>query len=79
MQDNNKVDSDYFKNQPDITEHMRSVLLGWLIDVHLKYKLQPQTLFISIHIMDTYLSRVAILRNQVLLVGIVAIWFASKY
>lgn len=30
----------YFTNQPDITEHMRGVLLNWLIDVHLKYKLQ---------------------------------------
>lgn len=34
------VPCDYFKIQTDITEHMRSVLLNWLIDVHMKYKLQ---------------------------------------
>lgn len=77
--ENSNRQADYFKNQPDITEHMRSVLLSWLINVHLKYKLQTQTLFISIHIIDSYLSRVAVQRNQLQLVGIVAIWITSKY
>lgn len=77
--ENSNGEADYFKNQPDITSHMRSVLLSWLVDVHLKYKLQTQTLFISIHIIDCYLSRVAVQRNQLQLVGIVAIWIASKY
>lgn len=36
----NIVSYDYFKIQPDITEHMRAVLLNWLVDVHMKYKLQ---------------------------------------
>lgn len=75
----NKVDPDYFDNQSDITAHMRSVLLNWLIDVHLKYKLQPQTLFIAIHILDAYLSKVQTGRTRLQLVGIVALWIASKY
>lgn len=75
----NKVDPNYFDNQPDITGHMRSVLLNWLIDVHLKYKLQPQTLFMAIHILDAYLSKVQTGRTRLQLVGIVALWIASKY
>jgi len=75
----NNPDVDYFKNQPDISEHMRLVLLNWIVDVHLKYKLQPKTLFITIYILDAYLSRVTVKRTQLQLVGIVSLWIAAKY
>jgi hypothetical protein len=42
---------------------MRMVLLNWLVDVHLKYKLQPKTLFITIYILDEYLSKVSVKRT----------------
>jgi hypothetical protein len=58
---------------------MRAVLMNWLVDVHLKYKLQPMTLFINIHIIDSYLEKVIVKRNQLQLVGIAALWIASKY
>lgn len=53
--------------------------MNWLVDVHLKYKLQPMTLFINIHIIDSYLEKVIVKRNQLQLVGIAALWIASKY
>lgn len=58
---------------------MRSVLLNWLIDVHLKYKLQAETLFITVHLIDSHLSRKIIHRTQLQLVGITALWIAAKY
>ena len=58
-----KVEGNYFATQPDITEHMRAVLLNWLIDVHLKYKLQPETLFVATQILDAYLSKRVVTRN----------------
>lgn len=73
------VRPDYFKQQPDISEHMRGVLLNWLIDVHLKYKLQTETLFIAVHIIDAYLSTSLVNRTKLQLVGIAALWIASKY
>lgn len=69
----------YFESQPDITEHMRVVLFNWLIDVHLKYKLHPQTFFITINIIDTFLSAQVVYRNELQLVGITALWIAAKY
>ena len=74
-----KIRPDYFKEQPDISEHMRAVLLNWLIDVHLKYKLQAETLFITVHIIDAYLSVARVNRTRLQLVGIAALWIASKY
>ncbi len=73
------VGPNYFRQQSDISEHMRGVLLNWLIDVHLKYKLQAETLFITVHIMDAYLSTVLVNRTRLQLVGIAALWIASKY
>ncbi len=58
---------------------MRKVLINWLIDVHSKYKLQPQTLFICIQLIDSYLERRTIYRNRLQLLGITALWMAAKY
>jgi hypothetical protein len=33
---------------------MRSILLDWLVDVHHKFKLEPETLFLTISIIDRY-------------------------
>jgi len=32
---------DYMKEQKDITEKMREILVDWLIDVHKRFKLKP--------------------------------------
>ena len=45
------------KNQKDINNKIRAILVDWLVDVHLKFKLLPETLFITINIMDRYLER----------------------
>ena len=35
---------------------MRAILVDWLLEVHSKFKLQEETLFITISIIDHYLS-----------------------
>ena len=42
------------KNQTDITPKMRSVLVEWLVEVHLKFKLLPETLFLTVNIIDRF-------------------------
>lgn len=70
----------YMKNvQKDITEKMRKVLVDWLIDVHVKFKLFPETLFLTINIIDRYLSKKAINRKHLQLLGITALFISSKY
>lgn len=44
------------KRQSDINESMRAILVDWLIDVHLKFKLLNETLFLTVNIIDRYLS-----------------------
>ena len=48
----------YMDRQGDITYKMRAILVDWLVDVHLKYKMVPETLFLTINIIDRYLDKV---------------------
>jgi len=50
-----------------------------LIEVHLKYKLQPETLNLTINLIDRYLSKVPVPRKKLQLVGVVAMFIASKF
>ena len=65
--------------QNDISERMRSILLDWLIEVHLKFKLLPETLHLTINIIDRYLSKKAINRKYLQLLGVAAMFIACKY
>ena len=43
--------------QTEINDKMRAILVDWLIEVHLKFKLLPETLFITIALIDRYLEK----------------------
>ena len=66
-------------NQWDINEKMRAILVDWIIEVHLKFKLVPETLFLCISLMDRYLERSRISRKNLQLVGVTAMLIASKF
>jgi len=58
---------------------MRTILVDWLIDVHLKFKLMPETLFLCVDIIDRYLDQRPVTRQQLQLVGVVGMLLAAKY
>ena len=67
------------KIQTDINEKMRAILIDWIVDVHLKFKLLPETLFLAINLIDRYLERVPVIRQKLQLVGVASLLIASKY
>lgn len=69
----------YMKSQTDINEKMRAILIDWLVEVHLKFKLVPETLFLTINLIDRYLNKKVIMRNRLQLVGVTAMLIACKY
>lgn len=69
----------YMSQQNDINEKMRAILVDWIIEVHLKFKLLPETLFLTVSLIDRYLEKVAIMRTRLQLVGVTAMLIASKY
>lgn len=58
---------------------MRAILVDWLVDVHIKFKLLPETLFLTVNLIDRFLERVQITRQKLQLVGVAAMLIASKY
>jgi len=71
--------STYMDNQTGLSWKMRNVLTNWLVEVHFKYKLFPETLFLAVNIIDRFLSLKQIPKNQIQLVGIAALLIASKF
>jgi len=69
----------YMGRQTDINEKMRTILVDWLIDVHLKFRLLPETLYLTIDIIDRFLNEKVVSRQKLQLVGVVAMLIASKY
>lgn len=69
----------YMSKQSDINAKMREILVDWLVEVHLKFKLRPETLFLSINLIDRFLERRAVSRTKLQLVGCTAMLIASKY
>lgn len=69
----------YMSSQQDINEKMRAILVDWIIEVHLKYKLQPETLFLTVNLIDRCLEVTSINRQYLQLVGVTAMFIASKY
>ena len=65
--------------QSDVNEKMRAILVDWLVDVHLKFKLVNETLFLTVNLIDRYLEKAEVSRQKLQLVGITAMFIASKY
>lgn len=65
--------------QPHVNAKMRDILADWLVDVHKKYKLRPETLFLTISLVDRYLEKRITQRRHLQLVGVTALLIASKF
>jgi len=73
-----RVSPNFLENKI-VTAKMRSVLIDWLIQVHLKFHLLQETLYLCIQIIDAYLMAVDVPKMQLQLVGVTAMFLASKY
>ncbi|CAL0324142.1 unnamed protein product [Lupinus luteus] len=65
--------------QHDITKTMRGVLVDWLVEVSEEYKLVPDTLYLTIYLIDWFLSKNCMERQRLQLLGITCMLIASKY
>lgn len=64
----------------DVTEKMRCILVDWMVDVHIKFKLHPETFFLAVDILDRYLMSptASATRATLQLVGVTATLIAAK-
>lgn len=67
------------EKQTDINPKMRAILIDWLVDVQVKFKLLTETLYLTVCLIDRYLSKVVVTRQQLQLVGVTCLFIACKY
>ena len=69
-----------FSNHLDINDIHRTILVDWLINVHLYFKLSDECLYLSIKLIDIFLARTTnFTKNKLQLLGICSLQIASKY
>ncbi|KAH9835265.1 cyclin-like protein [Rhodofomes roseus] len=68
----------YMENQKDLAWKMRGILTDWLIQVHSRFKLLPETLFLCVNIIDRFLSTRVVSLAKLQLVGITCMFIAAK-
>ncbi|KAK9164941.1 hypothetical protein Scep_000132 [Stephania cephalantha] len=69
----------YMSHQFDINERMRAILIDWLIEVHYKFELMEETLFLTVNLIDRFLAVQSVERKKLQLVGVTAMLLACKY
>ncbi|KAF8649865.1 hypothetical protein AX16_005627 [Volvariella volvacea WC 439] len=65
--------------QPEIRWHMRPCLVDFLVEVHFTFRLRPETLYLTLNIVDRYVSRRIVYVKHYQLVGCAALWIAAKF
>ncbi|KAM9311873.1 G2/mitotic-specific cyclin-B2 [Gastrophryne carolinensis] len=63
----------------ELTERMRAILVDWLVQVHSRFQLLQETLYMGIAIMDRFLQVLPVSRGKLQLVGVTSLLLASKY
>ncbi|KAM6303345.1 G2/mitotic-specific cyclin-B2 [Podargus strigoides] len=68
----------YLDGKP-ITGRMRAILVDWLVQVHSRFQLLQETLYMCVAVMDRFLQSHTVARKRLQLVGVTALLIASKY
>ena len=76
---NNYSLKDIISTQTDIKDSMRCILIDWIISLQNKFFMKKNTLFLTINLIDRYLSKKSIHRTKFQLLGVSSLFIACKY
>lgn len=72
-------DRNYLYNQAQLKPKMRSILVDWLVEMHQRFRLLPETLFLAINIMDRFMSVEVVQIDKLQLLATGSLFIAAKY
>lgn len=78
LEDKYPVQPNFLEGQ-EITGKMRAILIDWLCQVHHRFHLLQETLYLTVAIIDRFLQECPVSRNKLQLVGVTSMLIASKY
>ena len=65
---------DYMSGQSEISWSMRQTLVDWLLQVHLRYHMLPETLWIAVNVVDRFLTKRVVSLAKLQLVGVIGMF-----
>lgn len=72
-------DAEYLFKQKHLKPKMRSILVDWLVEMHTRFRLLPETLFLAINIMDRFMSLEIVQIDKLQLLATGSLFIAAKY
>uniref|UniRef100_A0A8C5PYE5 Cyclin B1 n=1 Tax=Leptobrachium leishanense TaxID=445787 RepID=A0A8C5PYE5_9ANUR len=78
VEDAQSVRNNYLQGQ-EVTGNMRAILIDWLVQVQMKFRLLQETMFMTVALIDRFLQDNPVPKSQLQLVGVSAMFLAAKY
>lgn len=80
----NKLEVMTLPKKNDLFKHAniqqnRDILVNWMVKIHNKFGLLPETLYLALNIMDRFLGKELVQLEKLQLVGTACLFIASKY
>ncbi|XP_038661523.1 G2/mitotic-specific cyclin-B1-like isoform X2 [Scyliorhinus canicula] len=72
------VRPNYLREQK-ITGSMRAILIDWLVQVQMQFRLLQETMYLTVFILDRFIQDNPVTKQNLQLVGVTAMLVASKY
>ncbi|KAJ3489006.1 hypothetical protein NLG97_g6086 [Lecanicillium saksenae] len=79
MEDETLPDANLIDMQREIQWFMRPYLIDFIVEAHAAFALLPETLFLTINLLDRYCSKRVVYKHHYQLVGCAALLIAAKY
>ena len=77
-----KIEPDYLSRvqiPTEVKDTSRAFLVEWIIDVHRKFRLLPETLYVTVFLIDRFLSLKQIKKSQLHILGVTSLLISTKY
>lgn len=72
-------DPRYLSRQAEIGSEQRTIVLNWLVDLHGRFHLLPETLFLAVNILDRFSTLRSVSLSRYQLLAAVSLFIAAKY
>lgn len=69
----------YITDQRELEWSQRGLLMDWLVEIHTKLHLLPETLYLAGNIVDRFMTLRVVNLDKIQLVGVTALLLAAKY
>ena len=73
-----KIENNYMKQQNDINDQMRAILVNWIIEVHYHCNFKRKTLFQTVYLIDLFSSKNIIQKINYQLLGLTCLYISAK-